>query len=71
MSTVKVTDASFDGAFLVASVSAPFAFTYSQAGPDTTSGGGTAPGLAFVTGAAFVADGGQTAKTGSPSFIPD
>jgi len=25
----------------------------------------------FVTGAAFVADGGQTAKTGSPSFIPD
>ena len=26
---------------------------------------------AFVTGAAFVADGGQTAKTGSPSFIPD
>ena len=25
----------------------------------------------FVTGAAFVADGGQTAKTGSPSFMPD
>jgi meso-butanediol dehydrogenase/(S,S)-butanediol dehydrogenase/diacetyl reductase len=25
----------------------------------------------FVTGSAFVADGGQTAKTGSPSFIPD
>jgi len=25
----------------------------------------------FVTGAAFVADGGQTAKTGSPSFIQD
>jgi meso-butanediol dehydrogenase / (S,S)-butanediol dehydrogenase / diacetyl reductase len=25
----------------------------------------------FVTGAAFVADGGQTAKTGSPSFIPE
>lgn len=25
----------------------------------------------FVTGAAFVADGGQTARTGSPSFIPD
>jgi meso-butanediol dehydrogenase/(S,S)-butanediol dehydrogenase/diacetyl reductase len=25
----------------------------------------------FVTGAAFVADGGQTAKTGSPSFLPD
>jgi meso-butanediol dehydrogenase / (S,S)-butanediol dehydrogenase / diacetyl reductase len=25
----------------------------------------------FVTGAAFVADGGQTAKTGSPSFIAD
>ena len=25
----------------------------------------------FVTGAALVADGGQTAKTGSPSFIPD
>ena len=31
-----------------------------------------ASGLAScVTGAAFVADGGQTAKTGSPSFIPD
>jgi meso-butanediol dehydrogenase / (S,S)-butanediol dehydrogenase / diacetyl reductase len=25
----------------------------------------------FVTGAAFVADGGQTAKTGSPSFLPE
>jgi len=25
----------------------------------------------FVNGAAFVADGGQTAKTGSPSFIPE
>ena len=25
----------------------------------------------FVTGAAFVADGGQTAKTGSPSFMPE
>lgn len=25
----------------------------------------------FVTGAAYVADGGQTAKTGSPSFIPE
>lgn len=25
----------------------------------------------FVTGAAFVADGGQTVKTGSPSFIPE
>ena len=25
----------------------------------------------FVTGAAFVADGGQTAQTGSPSFLPD
>jgi meso-butanediol dehydrogenase/(S,S)-butanediol dehydrogenase/diacetyl reductase len=25
----------------------------------------------FVTGAALVADGGQTAKTGSPSFIPE
>jgi meso-butanediol dehydrogenase/(S,S)-butanediol dehydrogenase/diacetyl reductase len=25
----------------------------------------------FVTGAAFVADGGQTAKTGSPSFMQD
>ena len=24
-----------------------------------------------VTGAAFVADGGQTAKTGSPSFMPE
>lgn len=31
-----------------------------------------ASGLAsFVTGAAFVADGGQTAKTGSPSFMPE
>ncbi|HEX4210436.1 MAG TPA: SDR family NAD(P)-dependent oxidoreductase [Candidatus Binataceae bacterium] len=31
-----------------------------------------ASGLAsFVTGAAFVADGGQTAKTGSPSFLPE
>jgi hypothetical protein len=27
--------------------------------------------VSFVTGAAFVGDGGQTAKTGSPSFIPD
>lgn len=25
----------------------------------------------FVTGSAYVADGGQTAKTGSPSFIPE
>jgi meso-butanediol dehydrogenase / (S,S)-butanediol dehydrogenase / diacetyl reductase len=25
----------------------------------------------FVTGSAFVADGGQTAKTGSPSFLPE
>jgi meso-butanediol dehydrogenase/(S,S)-butanediol dehydrogenase/diacetyl reductase len=25
----------------------------------------------FVTGSAFVADGGQTAKTGSPSFMPE
>jgi meso-butanediol dehydrogenase/(S,S)-butanediol dehydrogenase/diacetyl reductase len=25
----------------------------------------------FVTGAAYVADGGQTAKTGSPSFLPE
>ena len=25
----------------------------------------------FVTGAAFIADGGQTAKTGSPSFMPE
>jgi NAD(P)-dependent dehydrogenase (short-subunit alcohol dehydrogenase family) len=25
----------------------------------------------FGTGAAFVADGGQTAKTGSPSFLPE
>jgi len=25
----------------------------------------------FVTGAAFVGDGGQTAKTGSPSFLPE
>jgi meso-butanediol dehydrogenase/(S,S)-butanediol dehydrogenase/diacetyl reductase len=25
----------------------------------------------FVTGAAFVADGGQTARTGSPSFLPE
>lgn len=25
----------------------------------------------FVTGASFVADGGQTAKTGSPSFMPE
>jgi meso-butanediol dehydrogenase/(S,S)-butanediol dehydrogenase/diacetyl reductase len=25
----------------------------------------------FVTGASFVADGGQTAKTGSPSFLPE
>ena len=25
----------------------------------------------FVTGAAFVADGGQTAKMGSPSFMPE
>jgi meso-butanediol dehydrogenase/(S,S)-butanediol dehydrogenase/diacetyl reductase len=25
----------------------------------------------FVTGAAFVADGGQTAKTGSPAFMPE
>jgi meso-butanediol dehydrogenase/(S,S)-butanediol dehydrogenase/diacetyl reductase len=25
----------------------------------------------FVTGAAFVADGGQTARTGSPSFMPE
>src|SRR6516162_6204401 len=25
----------------------------------------------YVTGAAFVADGGQTAKTGSPSFMPE
>jgi len=25
----------------------------------------------FVTGAAFVADGGQTAKTGSPAFLPE
>ena len=25
----------------------------------------------YVTGAAFVADGGQTAKTGSPSFLPE
>lgn len=25
----------------------------------------------FVTGAAYVADGGQTAQTGSPSFLPD
>jgi meso-butanediol dehydrogenase/(S,S)-butanediol dehydrogenase/diacetyl reductase len=25
----------------------------------------------FVTGAAYVADGGQTAKTGSPSFMPE
>jgi meso-butanediol dehydrogenase / (S,S)-butanediol dehydrogenase / diacetyl reductase len=25
----------------------------------------------FVTGAAFVADGGQTAKTGTQSFLPE
>ena len=25
----------------------------------------------FVTGSAYVADGGQTAKTGSPSFLPE
>jgi NAD(P)-dependent dehydrogenase (short-subunit alcohol dehydrogenase family) len=25
----------------------------------------------FVTGAAFVADGGQTAQTGTPSFLPE
>jgi len=25
----------------------------------------------FVTGSAYVADGGQTARTGSPSFLPE
>jgi meso-butanediol dehydrogenase / (S,S)-butanediol dehydrogenase / diacetyl reductase len=25
----------------------------------------------FVTGSSYVADGGQTAKTGSPSFLPE
>ena len=37
-----VTDASFDGVFIVASVPSPSSFTYSQVGAASTSGGGTA-----------------------------
>ncbi len=37
-----VTDASFNGTFLVASVPSPTTFTYAQTGADATSGGGTA-----------------------------
>jgi YVTN family beta-propeller protein len=42
-----VSDSSFNGSFTVASVPTSTTFTYSQTGPDATSGGGTA---ALVTG---------------------
>ena len=39
--------------------------------PAAPAGESTANEPVVVTGAALVADGGQTAKTGSPSFMPE